>query len=178
MNKEDYPEIFALKLKIHSVLVPHDDTCTEPSGVYFYNVRGFCASRGESHSWKNKKEAIAVESIFFKLISAGVRPTDIGIITPYTDQVKLLEEIVKNPALTTIGSVDSFQGQERSVIIVSTVRSTGCFGIGFVGNRKRLTVTLSRAKTALIVVGNGKILRKYSKVLREFIDGDGMNYLN
>lgn len=176
MNKEDYPEIFALKLNIHAALVPHD-SCAEPSGVYFYNVRGFCATTGDSHSWKNKKEAFVVESLFSKLLSAGVQPKDIGIITPYTDQVKLLENIVKSPAVT-IGSVYSFQGQERSVIIVSTVRSTGCFGIGFVGNRKRLTVTLSRAKTALIVVGNEKILRKYSKVLRQFIDCDGMNHLN
>lgn len=49
--------------------------------------------------------------------------------------------------------MDSFQGQERDVIIMSCVRSSG---IGFLSDRQRLCVALTRAKHTLIICGNFK----------------------
>lgn len=50
-----------------------------------------------------------------------------------------------------VNTVDSFQGQERDVIIMSCVRS---HGIGFLSDRQRLCVALTRAKHSLILCGN------------------------
>lgn len=50
-----------------------------------------------------------------------------------------------------VNTVDSFQGQERDVIIMSCVRSRG---IGFLSDRQRLCVALTRAKHSLILCGN------------------------
>lgn len=63
--------------------------------------------------------------------------------------------------------MEEFQGQERKVIIVSTVRSSvnyvkmdQDFNIGFLSNEKRFNVAMTRAKALLIVVGNPVILSK------------------
>ena len=123
---------------------------------------------GESKSWKNEDEAREIVEIFESLTKNAVHVSEIGIITPYLDQVNLIRQLIEDSRVV-IGSVDSFQGQERSVILVSTVRSKGSKGIGFVGNDKRLNVTLSRAQTALIIVGNKKVLQG-NRTFRNFLN--------
>lgn len=92
----------------------------------------------------------------------GLSENDIGIITPYTLQKKeiaaLGEQYFEDPISNMfyrpkIGSVEDFQGQERNVIIISTVRShekyishDGKYGLGFINNKNRLNVAISRAR--------------------------------
>lgn len=64
-----------------------------------------------------------------------------------------------------MGSVEEFQGQERSIILISTVRSSQSFvqldldfNLGFLKNPKRFNVAVTRAKALLIVVGNPLLL--------------------
>lgn len=61
--------------------------------------------------------------------------------------------------------MEEFQGQERSVILISTVRSSQSFvqldldfNLGFLKNPKRFNVAVTRAKALLIVVGNPLLL--------------------
>jgi hypothetical protein len=68
------------------------------------------------------------------------------------------------------GSVETFQGQERRVIIISTVRSENSllqhdlrYNLGFVANEKRFNVAVTRAKALLIVVGNPRVLETDTK---------------
>lgn len=76
---------------------------------------------------------------------------EVGIISPYRDQVNLLQKYFKDTNFK-IDTVDKFQGQERDVIIFSTVRNE----INeFVSDPKRLNVVVSRAKKKLILVTNG-----------------------
>lgn len=64
-----------------------------------------------------------------------------------------------------IGTVEEFQGQERKIIIVSTVRSSSAFfksdmqfGLGFLQCEKRMNVAISRARALLVVFGKESIL--------------------
>ena len=97
-------------------------------------------------------------------------PADIGVVTPYSKQAmkirQLLERTDKEYKKIKVGSVDEFQGQERRVIIISTVRSSVeyidfdlKFNLGFVANPKRFNVAITRAQALVIVVGNPKVLQ-------------------
>ena len=92
---------------------------------------------------------------------------EIGVISFYSQQVKCLREVKayakKNGMRVKLNTVDKFQGMERNIIIVSTVRSnkykTGNTIIpnnnpGFAKSPERLNVALSRARRLLVVVGN------------------------
>ncbi|XP_057328855.1 probable helicase senataxin isoform X2 [Microplitis mediator] len=82
----------------------------------------------------------------------------IGIITPYQQQRTLLMKHLQNENnKIEINTVDSFQGSECDIIIMSCVKSKG---IGFVKDPNRLNVSLTRAKHTLILCGNFRTFRR------------------
>lgn len=89
------------------------------------------------------------------LISSGIKESDIGIITPYSLQVKVLKRVFDEQCENgiSIGTVEEFQGQERLIILLSAVRT--CRenanldlkrNLGFICCPKRLNVAVSRAR--------------------------------
>lgn len=100
---------------------------------------------------------------------------EIGLISFYGQQVSKLKEVAlkarnKYDIPIRLNTVDKFQGMERNIIIVSTVRSdkkieNGVMipnrDIGFAKSPKRLNVALSRAKRLLIVVGNKNMFYRF-----------------
>ena len=72
----------------------------------------------------------------------------------------------------TFNTIDGFQGQERSIIIVSLVRANSRGELGFVASRKRMNSALTRAKHAMVVVGNFDSLKKELPNNRELEDAD------
>ena len=78
----------------------------------------------------------------------------ITVLTPYTKQVsELKSRIPKDQEIETF-TIDSFQGRESDIIVFSTVRCNVERDIGFVEDARRLNVMWTRAKLALIVVGD------------------------
>ncbi|MBN7287343.1 MULTISPECIES: AAA domain-containing protein [Campylobacter] len=92
---------------------------------------------------------------------------DIGIITPYKAQKELLDNTIRKSDFDKIkidiGTVDSFQGSDRDIIIYDCVRSSKSKAkrgqkIDFIADEKRLNVSLSRAKKLLIIIGDMEFL--------------------
>lgn len=96
-------------------------------------------------------------NVYFKLCCR----TDIGVITPYTRQVKEIVEKLSTtqvPKGVEIRTVDGFQGREKNIILISLVRSNSDNEIGFLISEQRMNVLLTRAKCAMIVFGNKSTL--------------------
>lgn len=79
-----------------------------------------------------------------------------------TPQLALLAGLLKEkyPQLE-LGSVDGFQGREKEAVIVSTVRSNSEHEVGFLGEKRRLNVAMTRPKRHLCIVGDSDTISKY-----------------
>ena len=134
----------------------------------------------EGESKSNTHEAERVMAVLDAVLAAGeLSCNDIGVITPYMGQVRLLRKLWRDrnrrsaakgkkkrpgqgvgsrvPAIDhtslEISSVDMFQGREKELIIFSAVRNNRGGRVGFLSDWRRLNVMLTRAKRGLIVVG-------------------------
>jgi superfamily I DNA and/or RNA helicase len=106
------------------------------------------------------------------------------ILTPYAGQVRRLHDaVLADPAASAamnafgpvargqewFSTVDAFQGNEADVVIFSLVRNnrgaTVRKALGFVGDRRRFNVLISRARQRLIFVGSLEFLRTISAPL-------------
>ena len=75
-----------------------------------------------------------------------------------------LEKDFPNDLDIMVGSAEEFQGQERDVIILSTVRSSvNGNGLGFLVSPKRFNVAITRAKGLLILVCDANLLKRDKK---------------
>ena len=93
---------------------------------------------------------------------------DIGIISPYRAQVRLIRRLLKWQKFfrhlyrqISVNSVDGFQGQERDVIVISMVRDNDQGAIGFLNDLRRMNVAITRARMKLIIVGNAETLSRH-----------------
>ncbi|XP_029975303.1 putative helicase mov-10-B.2 [Salarias fasciatus] len=204
-NYRSHPDILEVpnRLFYKGELKPHEDesckSCCDWEGlpqpgfpVIFHGVKGLDEREASSPSFFNILEVEILKNYVNDLLqtkekngSPKIRPKEIGIITPYRKQVtkikqelKILGKDFKSGYMDDIkvGPVEEFQGDERRVILVSTVRSQTehlktdeVFHMGFVCNKKRLNVALTRAKALLIVVGNPDTLQT-NEQWKTFID--------
>ena len=122
----------------------------------------------DSKSIVNHIEARIALKVAIDYMKAGVSENDIGIISPYADQVKLISQKTD----IEVKTVDGFQGREKEIIIISTVRSNDYGQIGFLKDLRRLNVAITRAKRKLIIIGNSDTLKSNSTYERliDFVD--------
>jgi superfamily I DNA and/or RNA helicase len=69
-----------------------------------------------------------------------------------------------------VSTVDSFQGREVDVAILSLVRSNKDYRIGFLGDKRRLNVSLTRAKHGVVIIGDASLMGPRIKILKKIID--------
>ncbi|EGZ77167.1 hypothetical protein NEUTE2DRAFT_53794 [Neurospora tetrasperma FGSC 2509] len=110
----------------------------------------------------NDQEAEMITLFFVYLVSNGVSSEKITILTYYRGQRSLLLRRLKgHPSLTgcyfNVFTVDSYQGEENDVVLLSLVRSPDpVYGrnIGFLDNPHRAVVAISRARQGFYIFGN------------------------
>ena len=125
----------------------------------------------DSKSIINQLEADIAVKFANDYLKLGLEETDIGIISPYADQVKIIQD--RTPV--EVKTVDGFQGREKEIIIISTVRSNEDGNIGFLRDLRRLNVAITRAKRKLIIIGNINTLKinpTYARLIEFAKDND------
>ncbi|KAI8910293.1 P-loop containing nucleoside triphosphate hydrolase protein [Gorgonomyces haynaldii] len=120
-------------------------------------------------SWCNKKEAQKVLEIVKDLMKDKIKTDDIGIMTPFRGQVSLIRRLLRKAGLhsVNVGTVEDYQGMERSIIILSTVRTQMKYvqqdldrGMGVFRQPRRLNVAWTRAHSMLLIAGNQSLLKQ------------------
>ncbi|GMF32208.1 unnamed protein product [Phytophthora fragariaefolia] len=136
--------------------------------LVFWNLLSSREKMTKSVSRMNVGEAELAVNLYLTLKNSC--PPDaiagkVGMITPYSQQM----EELKNRFRRTLGdryeqeveinTVDGFQGREKDIIILSTVRADPKAGVGFLNDIRRMNVALTRAKFACYVIGKENTLR-------------------
>lgn len=143
----------AVKLRLLKDLpYPVQETENTIEPLVFYDTQGgdFAEKAEEEETPKgksslladskvNEAEALIVRDHIESLVTAGLKPEDIAIVTPYNGQVGLLSQMLKERfAGLEVGSVDGFQGREKEAVVVSLVRSNPEREVGFLAEKRRL----------------------------------------
>ena len=143
--------------------------------IVFYDTMGKFLEENKRGSFSkyNPLEAEFVKKIVYELKTVGLDSEKLGIITPYKDHEEYLKRIIPD---VEIKSIDGFQGREKEVIVLSLVRANENEEIGFLRDKRRLNVAITRAKRKLIIVGDAKTLsvdRTYAKLI-DYISKEGL----
>lgn len=93
--------------------------------IIFECVKGECQKSDDS--FFNSSEILAALRHIDSLVNLGISPKDIGVLSPYRVQYERIRSFSTNKDIT-VGSAEMFQGQERPVTIISTVRTDGDLG--------------------------------------------------
>lgn len=142
-------------------------TIRDDLGIPHYSLISICSSdkkqdnleTNQMEAWGVSRLAVAIQ----KLTKA--EDMTLAIITPYNAQKNLIKRILlklqgPDAKAINVNTVDSFQGQERDVILVSLARSSGA---GFLTDTGRVNVMLTRARHSLLVCLNVKALATNSQ---------------
>jgi len=128
----------------------------------FVHIGGDLEMTHDFSGKSNPKEAELVVTIVMDLLGGGdVEPEQIAVISPYSRQVDKIRGGLgaRNIRNVKVGTVDSFQGQEKEIVVLSGTRSNTVGDVGFLRDPRRLCVAVTRAKRGLIVVGDQSTLR-------------------
>ncbi|CAK5279145.1 unnamed protein product [Mycena citricolor] len=160
----------------NSVHLPVNERGDRPAVIFLDHVGGEAM---KDRSRVNLPEAAIVISVIEDLLlnNPTLNGNDIGVIAPYVAQISRINRMLNTDAKyadrfqQVLGShramqmrhievktVDGFEGREKEVIIFSTVRNNSGGHIGFLADKRRLNVGLTRAKRGLFVIGSIKTL--------------------
>ncbi|EDR24206.1 splicing endonuclease positive effector sen1, putative [Entamoeba dispar SAW760] len=145
--------------------------------VVFYDACGGLEER-VGQTLANEVEVQIVIGLLEGLIKKypNCKEWDIGIVTPYRQQLLLIKiaiessPLLKEMSKLCVNTIDGFQGREMDIIIFSCVRSSQIKpSIGFLSDIRRMNVALTRAKNALWVIGNSNTLCT-NKTWKQYIE--------
>ncbi|KAM0673348.1 hypothetical protein GVAV_003037 [Gurleya vavrai] len=140
------------------------------NNIFFIDtINSFYSESILNQSRVNEKEAQIIIRIL-SFLRKNHKNMSIGVISPYSAQTELIKNLIKDFNLDLqISTVDSFQGQEKDIIIFSLVRSNDDEEIGFLEEIRRTNVAITRCKKGLFVVGDSGTFRK-CRFYEKFVD--------
>jgi predicted DNA helicase len=177
----------------HADLPDYDLRFAPDMAVEFLDTAGFGFQEitiEESRSTANPEEA----DLLLKRLAQLLEPYDqadheadlltIGVIAPYRAQINYLKDAIEENdelvglmehRMLSVGTVDSFQGQERDIIAISLTRSNPQGEIGFLSDIRRMNVGMTRARRKLLLVGDSSTLgaHPFYKAFLDYVESIG-----
>ena len=135
------------------VLKSSNDVLSSENSIIIKNV-----SRESKWEENNPEEAEYIVTLIKEAIEAGMEINDIAVITPFRRQVRCIREAVKNVLnddSPLIDTVERLQGQDVDLIIISFATTSPFYYPkvkGFLLNKNRLNVMISRAKKKVLIL--------------------------
>jgi len=161
-NNEFYGDSIVAHSDVELHAFPSDLPLKETFSMIDTSGKGWDESPGDNaESLRNIGEAELCVHLINQLAQLPEAPqASLGVISPYRGQVRLLRERMDaigslSFASVDVNTVDSFQGAECDIIVISLVRSNADGDIGFLADTRRMNVAMTRARKRLIIVGNG-----------------------
>jgi helicase required for RNAi-mediated heterochromatin assembly 1 len=166
------PEIRRALAPIYQDLQDHPSVVGRPPVPGMGDVKTFFFDHGWSEgsdsmlSKYNEQEAEFIVGFFCYLVRGGmVPPHAITVLTFYNGQRKLILKLLKKHEFLageylSVNTVDSYQGEENAVVLLSLVRSNEQGKIGFLEVANRVCVALSRARLGFYIFGNASLLSR------------------
>lgn len=160
-----YP-IYGDRIQDHASVTNSDNRPSVPGmgGVNSLFFHHMWSEQTDEHMSKfNAREADMVVGFVEYLFYNGVKICDITLLTFYNGQRKRIHsELRKRPSMMgeffDVRTVDSYQGEQNKIIILSLARSNDYGHMGFLNVNNRICVALSRAQCGLYIFGNGMML--------------------
>jgi ATP-dependent RNA/DNA helicase IGHMBP2 len=186
-------KLLAAPTVAHADLPDYDIRFAPDQAVEFLDTAGFGFQElgiAESRSIANPEEA----DLLLKRLAQLLEPYDaadhtedlltIGVIAPYRAQINYLKDAVEGNdelaglmehRMLSVGTVDSFQGQERDIIAISLTRSNTQGEIGFLSDIRRMNVGMTRARKKLLIVGDSSTLgsHPFYKAFLDYVESIG-----
>jgi ATP-dependent RNA/DNA helicase IGHMBP2 len=136
-----------------------------PVALHFVDtegMRGGRERRGPGGALRNEAEVRVAAQVVRLLDERAPRELSMAVIAMYAEQVERLRQALgrrkfKRPV--KIDTVDSFEGREEDLVVISLVRSNERGRIGFLRVPNRLNVAISRAKRLVACIGDSATLR-------------------
>lgn len=174
------PEIRRLLTPIYEQALVDHPTVSDVKNRRPVEGMGGCNSWFFTHEWPesqdanmssiNVKEAEMIVGFFDYLVYNGIDADNITVLTFYNGQRKEILKRLKNHRnlashiFFKVVTVDSYQGEENEIVLLSLVRSNERYKIGFLSVENRVCVALSRAKRGFYIFGNGQLLCGESRI--------------
>ena len=141
----------------------------------FFVTHEWGEAQDDQRSFYNQQECDMIVGFVEYLLQNGLESEKITILTFYNGQRKrLLKGLYRHPILKgnmfTVVTVDSYQGEENEVVLLSLVRSNNYFSIGFAGIANRVCVALSRARCGFYIFGNGELFCSESRIWSKVVE--------
>ena len=178
-----------IKLKDHSSVQKYDNIKGITTNMYFFDHK-YPEKRDEkTKSYFNEEESNFIIKLCHYLLK-HYEHNKITVLAAYASQVELLKEQIQGEKRNfsngtsemscstaneeehvKVKTIDNYQGEENTIIILSLVRSNEDNEIGFVKSKNRTCVALSRAKEGFYCFGNFTAMSKKSTLWKNiFVD--------
>ncbi|XP_019640136.1 PREDICTED: NFX1-type zinc finger-containing protein 1-like [Branchiostoma belcheri] len=168
------PHIYE-SLDNHESVLNFDNIKGVSSNMFFVNHTHREEQKRDTKSRSNMHEAEFMAAFCRYLLQQGYSPSQITILTTYTGQLQNFKKAMPRQVFdgVRVSTVDSFQGEESDIILLSLVRSNDEGNVGFLKVDNRVCVALSRAKKGFFTIGNLMMLAKAStlwiKIIQELL---------